>query len=210
MLPEALSNELCSLKPNVDRLTKCVEFLDFRRRPRVEDEILSGGDSFQAPVHLQGSAGRFAAANHRDAIERMLHDANALAQKIRRLRFKAGSLDLDFPEMKIRLDEHGKISRIERIENDVSHQLIEEYMLAQRSRGARPEKARNSSNPPRSREPGSRKARRYRQFALSFGYKIGDLTHRAELQRLLAEIRGKPEEQALKVGLLLKSQTRAV
>src|SRR5262249_27401955 len=46
------------------------------------------------------------------------------------------------------------------------------------------------------------------EFALGFGYKVGDLTHRAELQRLLAEIRGKPEEQALKVGLL-KSLKRA-
>ena len=43
---------------------------------------------------------------------------------------------------------------------------------------------------------------------LSFGYKVGDLTHRVELQRLLAEIRGKPEEQALKVGVL-KSLKRA-
>jgi len=43
---------------------------------------------------------------------------------------------------------------------------------------------------------------------LGFGYKVGDLTHRAELQRLLSEIRGKPEEQALKVGLL-KSLKRA-
>ena len=54
---------------------------------------------------------------------------NELAQKIRRARFKAGSLELDFPEMKIRLDETGRVARIERVENDISHQLIEEYML---------------------------------------------------------------------------------
>ena len=56
--------------------------------------------------------------------------------------------------------------------------------------------------------PDPEKLAEYREFALSFGYKVGDLTHRAELQRLLAEIRGKPEEQALKVGLL-KSLKRA-
>src|SRR6185436_12897537 len=55
--------------------------------------------------------------------------ANDLAQRIRRMRFKAGSLDLDFPESKIRLDENGRVLRIERMQNDVSHQLIEEYML---------------------------------------------------------------------------------
>ena len=63
-------------------------------------------------------------------IERMLHDANELTQRIRRLRFKGEvPLELDFPESKIRLDERGRILRIERIENDVSHQLIEECML---------------------------------------------------------------------------------
>src|SRR5262249_17579960 len=56
--------------------------------------------------------------------------------------------------------------------------------------------------------PDPEKLGEYREFALSFGYKVGDLTHRAQLQRLLAEIRGKPEEQALKVALL-KSLKRA-
>ncbi|HXS69533.1 MAG TPA: VacB/RNase II family 3'-5' exoribonuclease, partial [Candidatus Polarisedimenticolia bacterium] len=128
MLPEALSNELCSLKPNVDRLTKCVEFLI-----SAEGRVLKT-KFYPAVIH---SKRRFTykevlAILQREpagAIERMLHDANALAQKIRRLRFKNGSLDLDFPEMKIRLDERGRISGIERVENDISHQLIEEYML---------------------------------------------------------------------------------
>src|SRR6185437_10278350 len=48
----------------------------------------------------------------------------------------------------------------------------------------------------------------YREFVLSFNYRVGDLTHRGELQRLLESIGGKPEEQALKIGLL-KSLKRA-
>src|SRR6476469_6533883 len=56
--------------------------------------------------------------------------------------------------------------------------------------------------------PDPEKLGEYREFVLGFGYKVGDLTHRAELQRLLAETRGKAEEQALKVGLL-KSLKRA-
>ena len=48
----------------------------------------------------------------------------------------------------------------------------------------------------------------YRELVLSYDYKAGDLTNRAELQRLLASLRGKPEEQALKIGLL-KSLKRA-
>ena len=72
---------------------------------------------------------RSSSASRPDAIEQMLHHANELAQRIRRARFKAGSLELDFPEMKIRLDERGRISRIEKVVNDISHQLIEEFML---------------------------------------------------------------------------------
>src|SRR5437870_13521784 len=56
--------------------------------------------------------------------------------------------------------------------------------------------------------PDPEKLAEYREFVLSFNYKVGDLAHRAELQRLLASIRGKPEEQALKIGLL-KSLKRA-
>src|SRR5260370_1379147 len=128
MLPEALSNELCSLKPNVDRLTKCVEFLLSNEgrvlSTRFYSAVIHSQQRFtymEVLVILQREAN--------DSNERMLHDAHELAQKIRRARFKAGSLDLDFPEMKIRLDERGRIARIERVENDVSHQLIEEYML---------------------------------------------------------------------------------
>ncbi|MEI9962571.1 MAG: VacB/RNase II family 3'-5' exoribonuclease [Limisphaerales bacterium] len=129
MLPEALSNELCSLKPNVDRLTKCVEFLV------SHDGRVLNTKFHSAVIHSQR---RFAYAQvleilqrapTDDPIEQMLHQAHELAQRIRKQRFKNGSLELDFPEMKIRLDEHGKILRIEKNENDVSHQLIEEYML---------------------------------------------------------------------------------
>ena len=107
------------------------------------------------------------------------------------------------------VDAHGKPVRLERVENDESHQLIEEFMLAANEAVARELKKRTIPTIYRVHEnPDPEKLAEYRELALSFGYKVGDLTHRAELQRLLAEIRGKPEEQALKVGLL-KSLKRA-
>ena len=57
-------------------------------------------------------------------------------------------------------------------------------------------------------DPEPDKLAEYRELALSYNYKAGDLTNRGELQRLLASLRGKPEEQALKIGLL-KSLKRA-
>jgi ribonuclease R len=138
-----------------------------------------------------------------------LHAAWELAQLLRQKRFGHGSLDLDFPEVKVWLDEAGKPVRLERVENDESHQLIEEFMLAANEAVARELKNRAIPTIYRIHEdPDPEKLAEYREFVLSFGYKVGDLTHRAEVQRLLASIRGKPEEQALKIGLL-KSLKRA-
>src|SRR5207245_10361554 len=98
---------------------------------------------------------------------------------------------------------------LERIDNDESHQLIEEIMLAENEAVARELKKRAIPTIYRVHEnPDLEKLAEYREFALSFNYKVGDLTHRPELQRLLAAITGKPEEQALKVALL-KSLKRA-
>jgi ribonuclease R len=138
-----------------------------------------------------------------------LHVAWELASLLRRKRFEHGSLDLDFPDVKVWLDETGKPVRLERVENDESHQLIEEFMLAANEAVAGELKNRAVPAIYRIHEnPDPEKLAEYREFVLSFNYKVGDLTHRGEVQRLLAAIRGKPEEQALKIGLL-KSLKRA-
>ncbi|PYL10267.1 MAG: hypothetical protein DME33_01545 [Verrucomicrobia bacterium] len=107
------------------------------------------------------------------------------------------------------VDRDGGSIRLERVENDESHQLIEEFMLAANEAVARKLKRRAIPTVYRVHEnPDPEKLAEYREFVFSFNYKVGDLTHRAELQRLLAAFRGKPEEQALKVALL-KSLKRA-
>ncbi len=202
MLPEALSNELCSLKPNVDRLTKCVEFLI-----SSEGRVLST-KFFPAVIHSKRRLTYkevFAILQREpvDAIERMLHDAHALAQKIRRLRFKAGSLDLDFPEMKIRLDERGRISVIERVENDVSHQLIEEYMLLANEAVAGRLMTQHVAAIYRVHEPpDERRLREYREEVLSHHVPCGNLTKRTEVQKLLEKLGTIAIGAALKIGFL--------
>ncbi len=202
MLPEALSNELCSLKPDVDRLTKCVEFL-------VSDEgrVLKA-EFYPAVIHSQR---RFTyrevlailQGKPNDRIERMLHDANGLAQRIRRSRFKAGSLDLDFPEMKIRLDERGRVARIEKVENDVSHQLIEEFMLLANEAVAGRLMARNVPAIYRvHEEPDERRLQEYREELLSHHVPCANLTKRSEVQKLLQKLGTIPIGAALKIGFL--------
>jgi ribonuclease R len=202
MLPEALSNELCSLKPNVDRLTKCVEFV------LAKDGSVVSSKFYAAVIR---SKRRF---TYKEAFaviqvppgnetEQMLHDAHAVAQKIRHLRFKNGSLDLDFPENKIRLDEHGKVLRIERIENDVSHQLIEEYMLLANEAVAGRLMGLNRPSVYRIHEsPKEKRLNDYREDVLSHRVPCGNLTHRPEVQKLLSKLGTLPIGPALKIGFL--------
>jgi ribonuclease R len=138
-----------------------------------------------------------------DRIEQMLHDANTLAQRIRRLRFKAGSLDLDFPEMKIRLDEQGRVERIEKVENDVSHQLIEEFMLLANEAVAG--RLMGQKVPAIYRvheEPDERRLQEYREEVLSHHVPCANLTKRTEVQKLLQKLGEISIGAALKIGFL--------
>jgi len=208
MLPEALSNELCSLKPGVDRLTKCVEFV------LSDGGKVIGSKFYPAVIHSKRRftyKEAFATLQRapKDEIEQMLFDANAMAQKIRAHRFDNGSLDLDFPENKIRLDEQGQVLRIERIENDVSHQLIEEYMLLANEAVAGRLMQLDIPAVYRVHEsPKEKRLNDYREDVLSHRIKCGDLTHRPEVQKLLAMLGTLPIGQALKIGFL-KSLMRA-
>jgi ribonuclease R len=202
MLPEALSNELCSLKPQVERLTKCVEFL-----LSSDGQVLK--TSFYPAVirsqrrHNYKEVLALLQLRPTDAIGQMLYDAHTLAQKIRRARFKAGSLDLDFPETKIRLDERGRVLRMEKVENDISHQLIEEFMLLANEAVAARLMAMNRPALYRIHEPpDDKRLQEYRQDVLSHHIQCGNLSNRHEVQRLLEKLGRLPIGQALKIGFL--------
>jgi ribonuclease R len=208
MLPERLSNGVCSLHPGVDRLTHSV-FIHFDKNGVAKSARFARTVIHSAHRLTYKQAYAILKSAPRDPLGEQLHVAWELASILRRKRFEYGSLDLDFPEVKVRLDETGKPLRLERIDNDESHQLIEEYMLAANEAVARELKKRTVPTIYRIHEnPDPDKLAEYREFVLSFNYQVGDLTHRAEVQRLLVSIRGKPEEQALKIGLL-KSLKRA-
>jgi len=208
MLPERLSNGVCSLNPGVDRLTHSV-FIQFDKRGMAKSARFARSVIRSALRLTYKEAYAILMSPPRDQLGERLHIAWELAALLRRKRFEHGALDLDFPEVKVWVDKQGEPTRLERVENDESHQLIEEFMLAANEAVARELKKRAIPTIYRVHEnPDPEKLAEYREFALSFGYKVGDLTHRAQLQRLLAEIRGKPEEQALKVALL-KSLKRA-
>jgi ribonuclease R len=225
MLPERLSNGVCSLNPGVDRLTHSV-FIHFDKNGRAKNtrfaktvirsaRRLTYKEAFAILKLKVGQASSLppapsAGAPHPDGeLSRRLHVAWELAALLRRKRFEHGSLDLDFPEVKVYVDQTGAPVKLERVENDESHQLIEEFMLAANEAVARELRHRAIPTIYRVHEdPDPEKLAEFREFVLSFNYKVGDLSHRREVQRFLESIRGKPEEQALKIGLL-KSLKRA-
>jgi ribonuclease R len=208
MLPERLSNGVCSLRPDVNRLTHSV-FVEFGRDGRTKSCRFGRTVIRSAKRLTYREAYALLKAPPNNQLAERLHVAWELASLLRKKRFEQGSLDLDFPEVKVRLDAEGKPIQLERIENDESHQLVEEFMLAANEAVARELKNRSIPTVYRVHEdPDPEKLAEYRELILSYNYKVGDLTNRRELQRLLASLAGKPEEQALKIGLL-KSLKRA-
>jgi ribonuclease R len=203
MLPEALSNEICSLKPGVDRLTKCVEFLLSNEggvlHVKFYPAVIRSRRRFtykEVLALLQGPPSG-------DPIGQMLRDANELAQRLRRARFRAGSLALDFPETKIRLDDRGRVLRMEKIENDISHQLVEEFMLlANEAVAGRLMTLRRPAVYRVHEPPSDTRLQEYRQDVLSHNVPCGNLRHRAEVQKLLQRLDGLPIGAALKIGFL--------
>ncbi len=208
MLPAALSEELCSLKPQVERLTQCVEFL------LAADGRVRATRFYSAVIRSQrrydyGEVLALLARPPRNPLEQMLHDAHALAGKIRQARFQAGALELDFPELKIRLDAHGRVLRLEREASDDAHQLIEEYMLLANEAAAGRLRARPGPAIYRVHEPPEEaRLEEFRQEVRSQHIPCGRLSNRREAQKLLARLATLPIGPALKIGFL-KSLPRA-
>jgi len=209
MLPEKLSNGLCSLKANVLRLTKSVLF-EISAKGNVEKFSFA-----ETAIHSRHRLTYPQALKHLEdphdhsEIGRLLKETWKAASQIRAHRFAKGSLDLDFPEIKVICDEKGRAIRIEKREYDISHQLIEELMLIANEAVASATKNNDLPSIYRVHEdPDAEKLEEYRDFVLTYGFKIGDITNRKELQRLLSMFRGESEEYVLKLNLL-KSLKRA-
>ena len=209
MLPEKLSNGICSLQPHVDRLVKtAIVMLD--RNGEIKSFRFAAGIIHSAKRFTYKEAFAQLSKPATTPIANHLHALNHMAQILRKRRFAKGALDLDFPEVKVRVNELGIPTHLERNENDISHQLIEEFMLLanevvalELKRHGRPGLYRIHENP----DPG--RLEEFRAQAKSMGYSCGDLTQRGEIQKLLNKVRGQPGESVVKIGLL-KSLKRAM
>ena len=209
MLPEKLSNGICSLQPNVDRLVKTA-IVTLDRRGETKSFRFAAGIIHSAKRFTYQEAFALLRKPPATPLGNQLHELNDMAQTLRKRRFAHGALDLDFPEVKVRVDDLGIPTHLEKSENDISHQLIEEFMLLANEVVALELKRRNRPGLYRIHEnPDPDRLQEFRAQAKSMGFPCGDLTQRGEIQKLLNRVRGQAGESVVKIGLL-KSLKRAM
>ncbi len=213
MLPTELSNGICSLKPNVDRLTKCA-LLEISH-----EGIITKAKFIDAVIHSRAKLsyeqaqeildGKPAPEGSDPTLSGMVREGWSLASAMRKRRFENGALDLEMPEIKIRLDDQGRAVVADPVIHTESHQLVEECMLAANEAVAKILRERMKPAIYRIHDdPDPSRLMDYTETAKAHGYRPGDLTNRAHIQDLLDASKGSPEEHVIKLGLL-KSLKRA-
>jgi ribonuclease R len=218
MLPEALSNGICSLNPNEDRLTKTVG-IEFNAKGEVV-----GSRFFDSVIR---SHQRMTYTNVRrilvdrdvevlayyDTLVDQFHLMEELAMVIYEHRKARGNLDFDLPEAEIILDIQGIPENIVRAERNIAHRIIEEFMIAANEAVARHLTERDLPALYRVHEgPDEEALEALAPFLLSLGYRLPlkkENIAPLEIQRLLEAARGKPEERVLN-RVLLRSMKQAV
>ncbi|MBQ2374502.1 MAG: ribonuclease R [Alistipes sp.] len=217
MLPERLCNELCSLRPDEEKLSFSAVF-----NLNEEGDVLQ--EWFGRTVILSNR--RFTYAEAQARIETGVGDyaeeiavLNNMAQKMRAKRFKAGAVSFERAEFKFILDEKGKPLGVYTKEQKEANQLIEEFMLLANRRVAefctyREVGGKKVQRPMVYRvhdEPNEEKLGRFRDFVLRFGYQFKATKGRSvakAINKLVGEVKGRPEENAIQ-SLAVRSMAKA-
>jgi len=215
MLPEELSNGVCSLRPDEDRLVRVVR-LAVDRHGRVTGARFDAG-VIRSAARLTYTQVRQALVDRDPAVRTglgrlvdPLEVAGELAELLLARRHARGAIDFDLPEAEIVLDLRGRPEQIVRAERSLAHRLIEEFMLAANEAVAR-ELARRGlpllhrvHEPPRA-EAVDELARFLEGFGLRLRRERGRPTP-AAFQAVLAAVAGRPEERLVNTVLLRSMQ----
>jgi len=216
MLPERLSNGVCSLRPKEDKLCFAAVF-EMDAEAQIINEWFG-----KTIIH---SNRRFAYEDVQEIIEAQAGDfvkeillLNELAYKLRDRKFKNGAISFETTEVKFKLDEQGKPIGVYVKERKDAHKLIEDFMLLANRRVAefigKKGKGKNKFTfVYRSHDtPKEDNLLSFAQFALRFGYKINTNTDKEiakSLNHLMADVEGKKEQNVL-TQLAIRSMAKAV
>lgn len=217
MLPHKLSNGICSLNQGVDRLAlSCVMEIDLKGNiigHRICESVINVDRrmSYTAVKRILADKAPEEMKEYEELVPMFLH-MEELSKLLRSRRESRGSIDFDFPETKIVLDEKGKPVEIKPYERNVATRIIEDFMLAANETVAEDFFWQELPFVYRTHDdPDPEKIRSLAAFINNFGYSIHasqDTIHPKELQKLLDAIQDSPEE-ALLSRLILRSMKRA-
>ena len=211
MLPEALSNGICSLNPHEDRLTKTVAMEINGRgevvRSRFFNSVIRSQErmTYTAVRRTLVDKDPECLERYRDLVDqfKLMEELALLIYESRRAR---GNLDFDLPEAEIILDIQGMPENIVRAERNIAHRIIEEFMIAANEAVARHLKEQDLPLLYRVHEgPDAEALEAIAPFLLSLGYRLPvkrEPITPLEIQRLLEACRGKPEEKVINHVLL--------
>jgi ribonuclease R len=216
MLPARLSNAVCCLQPEVDRLTKSI-FIELTANAEVvRYEMVDAVICSQARLtytrvseYLDGNGRALDSWN--PAIGPVLERMAKLAMRLRHQRLAAGSIDFDLPDTDVVLDNDGKIEKIMRAERNQAHQLIEEFMLLANRTVARHLAEFGVPALYRIHEPPKpEKIAAFTAFVRALGHTVAatDTIRPREVQAVLAAVAETPEA-AIVNHLLLRSMQQA-
>ncbi len=215
MLPEELSNDLCSLRPQEERFTKSV-FIDYTADGIVQDykihrSVIKSSRRMTYPEVKTLLSNNDAAEEFENKdILQALRDLNILAQKLRENRLKNGSIELNMAEYIILFNEDNEVEGMEEVEHDFSHQLVEEFMLAANVCVA--SWCHENGMPVLHRiheAPKEEALEELAEFLTSSGYPFKPPLRRDRLQRIINDVKDKPEEHSINLSIL-KSFQQAV
>lgn len=216
MLPERISNELCSLRPKEDKLTFAAVF-QMTAKGEVKQHWIG-----KTIIH---SDHRFSYEEVQEVIEKEegpyrdeVLILNNLAQKLRKQRFKKGAINFSSQEVRFKLDEQGKPIGIVIKESKEAHQLIEEFMLlANRTVAEMVSKVKVNKKdipfPYRVHDtPDEVKLLPFVAFAKKYGHQFDISTPEgiaASFNQMLKDVQGKPEQHVLE-QLGIRTMAKAV
>ncbi len=217
MLPVELSNGICSLNPGEDRLAlSCRMTIDSRGRimdHSIQETVIRSSRrmTYTSVKKILEDKDETERRKYADVVP-MLEEMEQLAGLLRRKRRKRGSIDFDFPEAKIVLDEWGCPTELKASERNTATRLIEDFMLAANETVAADYYWQAQPFLYRVHEkPDPDRIRKLKIFIQNFGYSLhsgGEELHPGEIQKLLDRIEGTPEEAMLS-RLTLRSMKQA-
>ncbi|HZZ83599.1 MAG TPA: ribonuclease R [Anaeromyxobacteraceae bacterium] len=215
MLPEKLSNGICSLNPEVDRLCMVADMtLDPQGRPvsaEIYDAVMRSVARCTYTEVAQVLAGE--KVPRRELLRADFELMGELQEKLTALRQQRGAIDFDLPEAKVVLDAAGEVTAIERRPRNRAHRVVEEFMLAANEAVARHFGKRELPTIYRVHGlPDEEKLAAFLDLARTHGFEVpheqAALTPGA-LNALLARFEGHPQQRALN-QLLLRSMMQAI